>query len=30
MPFFLAELAVLFGLVFFPDIVLVPLKLLMR
>jgi TRAP-type transport system large permease protein len=30
MPFFLAELAVLFGLVFFPDIVLVPLKWLMH
>jgi TRAP-type C4-dicarboxylate transport system permease large subunit len=30
MPFFLAQLAVLFALVFFPDIVLVPLKLLMR
>jgi TRAP-type transport system large permease protein len=30
MPFFLAELAVLFLLVFFPDIVIVPLKLLMR
>jgi len=26
MPFFLAELAVLFLLVFFPEIVLVPLK----
>jgi TRAP-type transport system large permease protein len=30
MPFFLAQLAVLFGLVLFPDIVLVPLKWLMR
>jgi TRAP-type transport system large permease protein len=30
MPFFLAQLAVLFGLVLFPDIVLVPLKFLMR
>jgi TRAP-type C4-dicarboxylate transport system permease large subunit len=30
MPFFLAQLAVLFGLVIFPDIVLVPLKWLMR
>jgi tripartite ATP-independent transporter DctM subunit len=30
MPFFLAQLAVLFGLVLFPDIVLVPLKYLMR
>ncbi len=30
MPFFLAELVVLFGLVFFPDIVLVPLKFLMH
>jgi TRAP-type transport system large permease protein len=30
MPFFLAQLAVLFGLVLFPEIVLVPLKWLMR
>jgi TRAP-type C4-dicarboxylate transport system permease large subunit len=30
MPFFLAQLAVLFGLVMFPEIVLVPLKWLMR
>jgi tripartite ATP-independent transporter DctM subunit len=30
MPFFLAQLAVLFGLVLFPEIVLVPLKYLMR
>jgi TRAP-type transport system large permease protein len=30
MPFFLAQLAVLFGLVLFPDVVLVPLKWLMR
>jgi tripartite ATP-independent transporter DctM subunit len=30
MPFFLAQLAVLFGLVLFPDLVLVPLKWLMR
>ncbi len=30
MPFFLAQLAVLFALVLFPDIVLVPLKWLMR
>jgi tripartite ATP-independent transporter DctM subunit len=30
MPFFIAQLAVLFGLVLFPDIVLVPLKFLMR
>jgi tripartite ATP-independent transporter DctM subunit len=30
MPFFLAQLAVLFGLVLFPDIVLVPLKWLMQ
>jgi len=30
MPFFLAQTAVLFGLVLFPDIVLVPLKFLMR
>jgi len=30
MPFFLAQLAVLFLLVFFPDIVIVPLKMLMR
>jgi TRAP-type C4-dicarboxylate transport system permease large subunit len=30
MPFLLAELAVLFLLVFFPDIVLVPLKWWMR
>jgi len=30
MPFFLAQLAVLFTLVLFPDIVLVPLKFLMR
>jgi tripartite ATP-independent transporter DctM subunit len=30
MPFFLAQLAVLFTLVLFPDIVLVPLKWLMR
>jgi tripartite ATP-independent transporter DctM subunit len=30
MPFFIAELIVLFGLVFFPDIVLVPLKFLMH
>jgi tripartite ATP-independent transporter DctM subunit len=30
MPFFLAQLAVLFGLVLFPEIVLVPLKFLMR
>jgi tripartite ATP-independent transporter DctM subunit len=30
MPFFLAQLAVLFGLVLFPDIVLVPLKFLMK
>lgn len=30
MPFFLAQLAVLFGLVLFPDIVLVPLKWLMH
>jgi tripartite ATP-independent transporter DctM subunit len=30
MPFVLAQLAVLFGLVLFPDIVLVPLKYLMR
>lgn len=30
MPFFLAQLAVLFGLVLFPDIVLVPLQWLMR
>lgn len=30
MPFFLAQLAVLFGLVLFPDLVLVPLKWLMQ
>ena len=30
MPFFIAQLAVLFGLVLFPDIILVPLKFLMR
>jgi TRAP-type transport system large permease protein len=30
MPFFMAQLAVLFALVLFPDIVLVPLKWLMR
>lgn len=30
LPFFYAELAVLFGLVFFPDIVLVPLKWMMH
>jgi tripartite ATP-independent transporter DctM subunit len=30
LPFFLAQLAVLFGLVLFPDLVLVPLKWLMR
>jgi tripartite ATP-independent transporter DctM subunit len=30
MPFFLAQLAVLFALVLFPDLVLVPLKWLMR
>jgi TRAP-type C4-dicarboxylate transport system permease large subunit len=30
LPFFFAELAVLFTLVFFPDIVLVPLKWLMH
>jgi tripartite ATP-independent transporter DctM subunit len=30
MPFFLAQLAVLFSLVLFPDLVLVPLKWLMR
>ena len=30
MPFFLAQLAVLFGLVLFPEVVLVPLKWLMR
>jgi tripartite ATP-independent transporter DctM subunit len=30
MPFFVAQLAVLFGLVLFPDIVLIPLKFLMR
>ncbi len=30
LPFFIAELAVLFGLVLFPDIVLVPLKFLMH
>jgi TRAP-type transport system large permease protein len=30
MPFFLAQLAVLFGLVLFPDVVLVPLKWLMH
>jgi TRAP-type C4-dicarboxylate transport system permease large subunit len=30
MPFFLAQLAVLFLLVLFPDIVLVPLKFLMQ
>ncbi|HWP11380.1 MAG TPA: TRAP transporter large permease subunit [Ramlibacter sp.] len=30
MPFFLAQLAVLFGLVLFPDLVLIPLKFLMR
>jgi len=30
LPFFFAELAVLFALVFFPDIVLVPLKWLMH
>ena len=30
MPFFLAQLAVLFGLVLFPDLVLLPLKWLMR
>jgi tripartite ATP-independent transporter DctM subunit len=30
MPFFLAQLAVLFGLVLFPEVVLVPLKFLMR
>ncbi len=30
MPFFIAELAVLFGLVLFPDVVLVPLKWLMH
>jgi tripartite ATP-independent transporter DctM subunit len=30
MPFFLAQLAVLFTLVLFPDLVLVPLKFLMR
>ncbi|MBW3549625.1 MAG: TRAP transporter large permease subunit [Proteobacteria bacterium] len=30
MPFFLAQLAVLFTLVLFPDIVLVPLKWLLR
>jgi tripartite ATP-independent transporter DctM subunit len=30
MPFFLAQLAVLFTLVMFPDIILVPLKFLMR
>jgi TRAP-type transport system large permease protein len=30
MPFFLAQLVVLFGLVLFPEVVLVPLKWLMR
>jgi TRAP-type transport system large permease protein len=30
MPFFLAQLAVLFALVLFPDLVLVPLQWLMR
>lgn len=30
LPFFLAQLAVLFGLVLFPDLVLVPLKWLMQ
>jgi TRAP-type C4-dicarboxylate transport system permease large subunit len=30
MPFFLAQLAVLFLLVLFPDLVLVPLKFFMR
>jgi tripartite ATP-independent transporter DctM subunit len=30
MPFFIAQLIVLFGLVLFPDLVLVPLKFLMR
>ncbi|WP_332824463.1 TRAP transporter large permease [Ramlibacter sp.] len=30
MPFFLAQLAVLFGLVLFPEVVLVPLQWLMR
>ncbi len=30
MPFFIAELVVLFGLVFFPDLVLVPLKFLLH
>jgi TRAP-type transport system large permease protein len=30
MPFFLAQLFVLFGLVLFPDLVLVPLKWLMQ